>query len=173
MNGFKKYVKPILVLAVICIVVAGLLAATNGITAPIIERADAERAESIRKELLPEASSFSELDCGVGGVNSVFAADNGVGYIIESVGKGNNGDVHLTVGLNAEGEIVGLVIGNHSEDAGIGTKAFEQSYFDSFIGLSKTADGVDAVSGATYSSSAVKQAVELAFQAYEEVKSNG
>lgn len=39
MSNWNKIFKPIVVLCVICIVVTGALAATNGMTAPIIEAA--------------------------------------------------------------------------------------------------------------------------------------
>ena len=39
MNNWNRIFKPIVVLGVICVIVTGALAATNGVTAPIIQAA--------------------------------------------------------------------------------------------------------------------------------------
>ena len=171
MNKAGEYMRPIVVLTLICAFVAGQLALTNGLTAPIIEQNEKETAEHTRRQLLPDAQDFTELPCEIEGVQSVFADTGGSGYIIEATGRGNNGDVNVTVGLDADGRIIALSVGTHSEDAGIGTRAFEKSYLDRFAGLSADAFSVDAVAGATYSSNALRQAVDLAFAAYKAVKS--
>lgn len=167
---YKEHIKPIVVLVAICIVVSGMLAGANMLTAPIIAAADLERAEATRKQMLPEATSFVSLDTTVSGVKSVYADEGGTGFVIESTGNGNNGPVSVTVGIDSLGRVIAVVIGAHSEDAGIGTKAFDSKYLDSFAGLSGDVSHVDSVSGATYSSKAVKQAINLALEAYNEVK---
>lgn len=45
MNNWNRIFKPIVVLGVICVIVTGALAATNGVTAPIIQAAT-EAAET-------------------------------------------------------------------------------------------------------------------------------
>ena len=54
----KDTLKPIFVLTGICLIVAVLLAATNGITAPIIAANAEATAQQTRLELLPEADNF-------------------------------------------------------------------------------------------------------------------
>ena len=61
-NTFNEYVAPILVLVSICLVVTFALAATYGVTKPIIEENSAKAADKARVELLAEADSFTEYD---------------------------------------------------------------------------------------------------------------
>ena len=56
MSNWNKIFKPIVVLCVICIAITGSLAATNKVTAPIIEAARIEAERLARIELLPEAA---------------------------------------------------------------------------------------------------------------------
>ena len=55
MNNWNRMFKPIVVLGLICVIVTGALAATNSVTAPIIEEATRLAQETARQELLPEA----------------------------------------------------------------------------------------------------------------------
>lgn len=183
-NLWSEMLKPVVVLTVICIVVSALLALTNGITAPIIEQKKLEAAMATRKELLPDATGFTELETTVEGVESVHADDGGSGYVIVVNGKGYKGDLPVTVALSPEGEILGIKVDASGETAGVGSKVGEASYLAQYIGLGKQqSDGIssatqnedgsaaiDILSGATVSSKAVYNAVGLAFEAYEQVK---
>ena len=89
MSNWNKVFKPIVVLCVICVVITGALAATNSVTAPIIMEATLEAQRLARMELLPEAEDFTRVDSvEVENVSDVYAASNGVGYVITSTAKG-------------------------------------------------------------------------------------
>ena len=60
------------------------------------------------------------------------------------------------------GRIAGVSVVSHSETPGIGTNVFEDSYLAKFRGKA-TADEVDAISGATVSSKALKSGISTAF----------
>ena len=78
MSNWNKVFKPIVVLCVICIIITGALAATNSVTAPIIEAATIAAQNAARTELLPEADSFSKVEgIAVENVSDVYVADNG------------------------------------------------------------------------------------------------
>lgn len=62
MSAAQDYIKPTLVLAIICLVVTLLLSATYEITLPIIEENAVRTAEEARKEVLPEADSFTLIE---------------------------------------------------------------------------------------------------------------
>ena len=77
-------------------------------------------------------------------------------------------------GVDSEGKVTGINILSHSETAGLGAKATEQSFRDMFIGLvegitvSKDKAGensIDALTGATITSRAVVNAVNAAIEA--------
>ena len=164
--------KPVVVLTVICVVVSLALALTNSVTKPIIDAANEKAALETRMQLLPEATSFTECEVDIPNVQSVFQDDGGTGYVITTIGKGYRGDITVVVGLDATGSVIGIHADASGETPDVGTRAGEAAFTDQFIGLSSPdeATAVDVVSGATYSSHAVANAVSLAFEAYQAVK---
>ena len=75
----------------------------------------------------------------------------------EASGKGIGGDVPVTVTVEG-GKIASVEVGENSETQGIGSKAIEQLP-DAIVAANGTT-GVDAVSGASVTSSAIFTAVE-------------
>jgi len=61
-DNFKEYGMPVVVLVAICFVTTLLLALTNSVSEPIIIRNAAITATENRKELLPDADDFTQLD---------------------------------------------------------------------------------------------------------------
>ncbi len=177
MKNFKAMVKPFSVLVVICIVVGGLLALTNHITAPIIEENARIESESIRKALLPSAADFEELSVPSGHeVDSVYvgrdADGNAVGYIV-SVTRSGYKSVSATVAVGTDGKVTDLSVDASSETQGIGSKIADEGYFSKYIGISGSADGVDLISQATYSSTALRECVNAALDVYEAIGGEG
>ncbi len=96
---------------------------------------------------------------------------------LEDYGQGFAGDLGVMVGFEIEsGDLVGIGITTMAETPGVGTKVRDESFLKQFPGMSKEAvfkvrkDGgeIDAVTGATISSRAVAQAMELARAFYDE-----
>ena len=170
----KDIVKPIAVLAGICLVVTALLAYINMVTSPIITKAEEEAAAKARAEVLTEADDFEKLDAKLPeGVTEAYKAKNGAGYVFMLSTKGYGGEIKLICGIKADGTIEQTKTLSHSETSGIGSKVVdnESPYRSQYEG--KTADnydGVDALTGATISSKAYKKAIAAAFEAYEAVK---
>ena len=169
---YNDMIKPIIVLLIICLVVSALLGFTNSVTAPLIAENNRKAAEQTRKAVLEGAETFTEIPCDTAalGITGAFKEDSGKGYVITAANKGYGGSVVVTVGLNADGEIVGLSANVSTETSGVGTKAGEAAYIDKYIGLSGSCDQVDTISGATYSSSAVKAGVNAALAAFDQIK---
>ena len=141
-------------------------------TSPPNEEAQAQATYSA---LLPEADHFSELSTTVDGVTNVLKADNGAGYIVVAAARGYKGDVVATVAFDNDGSILDLSMTAADETVGIGTKVTEEDFTGQFSGMpaENFAYGdVDAVSNATYSSKAAVEAINLAIQAYQEVRGN-
>ena len=166
---FNEMIRPVLVLTVICLIAAALLAGVNSLTSPIITENARVKAENTRKEVLPGAGSFTAIDCDLAAMDltSAFKEDNGLGYVFTSSHKGYGGPVVVTVGVSPKGEIIGLNVDVSTETTGIGSKAGRADYVDRFIGLSGDISQVDSISGASYSSNAVKAGVEAALAAFE------
>lgn len=167
----KDIIKPIAVLAGICLVVTALLAYINLVTAPIITAAEQKAAEEARMEVMPDANSFEQLDSKLPeGVEEAYLADNG-GYVFMLTTKGYGGDIKLMCGIK-DGFIIKIKTLSHSETSGIGSKVVDNNsnYRENYYGKGAfNYEEVDAVTGATISSKAYKKAIGTAFEAYEQL----
>ena len=112
----------------------------------------------------------------LGGVNNiasyVSAAELGIlqekeevymGPTVSATEKGFAGDVIVTAGLDDEGTIVYLDIQTPNETEGLGKRCSEPDFINQFIGkkgpFAYGEDGVEAISGATFTSTAVINAL--------------
>ena len=168
----KDYLKPILVLMLICLVISAALAFTNEKTAPIIEQTQKANAEAARKEVLPDADSFSpvELTGLPSTVTAVYKAENGVGYVFMLTAKGYGGDMTLICGIDKDGKITACKTLTQSETQGLGSKTTQPAFREQFVGKDSSLSGVETISGATISSKAYLGAIKDAFTAYEMAK---
>ncbi len=95
-----------------------------------------------------------------------------LGYVVNSTSaEGYGGNVSISVGIDNEDKILGLGFLSISETAGLGMKAKEPAFRDQFTGkdgsgqITKIKSGAaddtqfNALSGATYTSSAVENAL--------------
>ena len=167
----KDIIKPIVVLASICLIVTALLAYVNMVTAPIIKEAQDKEAAQARSEVLSEAKDFEKLDVDKlpEGVTEVYKGSDNSGYVFMLTQKGYGGDIKLICGIRPDGSIEAVKTLLHSETGGIGSKVVDNGsgYHDNYKG--KTASdyaSVDGVTGATISSTAYKKALVTAFEAY-------
>lgn len=169
------FVLPILVLTLICLVCSGLLGYFNSLTSPIIAETEAAEAAKARAEVLPEADSFTELTewdalkPEGSFVTAVYAADNGAGYVfmVTGNGYGGKGTMKLVVGMTPDGAIVNTVTQQHSETAGMGSKTADEPYRSQWVGVTADTIGtVDAISGATISSTHYLNSMRSVFEAY-------
>ena len=171
----SKYFKDLIPLVAICLVASLLLAVFNMITeGPIRENADKEARET-RQRIMPAAASFEEQNVPEG-LNTCFASKdeggNVIGYIVTKTVSGYGGEIELTLGADLEGKITGLNVGgdNFSETAGLGAKSKDPEFTDQFMGKAtpltlikaggtSAEDTIDAISGATITSTAVVNGV--------------
>lgn len=177
MSKKMDVMKSIIVLVVICFVVSGALAVVNSFTAPVIANAAMERETKARQELIPEAADFEKLeqssmpDGVVNGYKGVDDSGNTIGYVFTVEGKGFDGTISVQCAIGTDGTIIKCAALNvSSETKTLGGKTANPEYADQYTGKSSTLDGVDAISGATITSTAYKGCVENAFAAYELVK---
>lgn len=175
-KSFNEIIKPVLVLVCICLVVTALLAYINSVTSPIIAKAEQEKTQQAMSEVLCEADGFEKLEIGnlPDRVTQVYTATNGAGYVFMLTTKGYGGDMKLICGMDADGVIEQCKTLSHAETSGLGSKTAEDPYRNQYCGKSAdTLREVDAITGATISSSAYKNAIEDAFKAYDMVKEAG
>jgi electron transport complex protein RnfG len=97
----------------------------------------------------------------------------------ETTSAGFGGDLTIMVGFDLEQDkLTGLKVGKNSETAGVGSRVTEDPFTKQFKGLDidlqftggPCPNGVDAVSGATVSSTAVCEALKQSVALYPKVK---
>lgn len=172
-NTFREIIQPVLVLTCICLVVTAALAYVNSVTSPIIAEAEEKAAKEAMAEVLTEADAFEPvtLEGLPERVTEIYRAENGAGYVFMLTTKGYGGDMSLICGIKSDGTIEACKTLSHSETSGLGSKTAEDPYRNQYCGkTSDTLDEVDAISGATISSTAYKNAIEDAFTAFNAVK---
>ena len=167
--------KMILVLTVISMSIALLLAVVNNMTADVIAaNVEKQKSEAVLA-VFPEGTDVQTFTTADGEEVYIVLKDSEIlGSCVNVVGAGYNGDVSMMIGLNTAHEVCGIRIVSMSETPGVGTKVSGASFLERFFGRSEPVEigvNVDGISGATYSSRAVAEGVNIAlgiFVDYEE-----
>ena len=93
------------------------------------------------------------------------------GYVFTVEGKGFGGTISVMCAIDNDGTILNCsTLDVSGETATLGGKTANPEYTDQYQGKDKSLDGVNAISGATITSTAYRGCVEKAFAAYELVK---
>lgn len=180
----KEVLIPTVSLFLICTIVTLLLAVTNSVTKPQIEKLQIETANKTKAAVLSVADSFSdEKTVDLNGVTYTYYEGydkdrNIVGYVFTTSAKGYGGDIVTMVGVKNDGTVSGMDFLSISETAGLGMNADTDEFKNQFagksgeIGLNKNTPAeneIQALTGATITSKAVTEAVNIALELYEEV----
>lgn len=169
-NKVWKFISPVVVLVGICVVVTAALALTNQITAPIIAAQNQGAADAAKQVVLPAGSDFQEIEDLSGlpeSVTDAAQAGNGAGYVFTVTTRGYGGDMTVMLGIDADGKIAGSQVISNNETQGIGGEVAKDGspFQQQLIGMSDVS-GIEATSGATVTSTGMKNAVQTAFDAY-------
>lgn len=166
-------------LLIICLVSGLLLGLVYNITLPYKEAAEAQALQE-SLESVCAGGAFTELDIaslaeepGMEDVLHLYGYTRGeeTGHVAVVQSMGYKGEVPVTVALSSAGEVIGIAIGSHEETPGIGDRIETEEFTGQFLGMVPPVTGsAQTISGATYSSSAVIAAVDLAYQAATLVK---
>ena len=162
-----------LTLLLITAVVAVALAGVNKVTAPIIDRLNAEKTQQAIAKVLPggydeEITSYTDA---TGLVSKVYKGEGG--YALEVKPSGFDNTITMMVGIDNDGKVIGISVVSHTETAGLGAVAAEntskgEAFRANFEGasgsVSVTKDGgtVEAITGATITSRAICVGVNAA-----------
>lgn len=184
----KEILVPTISLFLISAIVTLLLAVTNSVTAPKIEQLQIETANKTKAQVLSVATSFSEeKTVELNGVTYTYYegyddSQNVVGYVFTTSSKGYGGDISTMVGVKNDGTVSGVDFLSISETAGLGMNADSDDFKSQFVGKSgvigvnkntSTDTEIQALTGATITSKAVTNAVNIALELFEEVGKNG
>lgn len=108
---FKKSLKDVLVLVIICAVFATVLAAVNSVTAPIIADRLAAAADEAYIAVMPGAEGFEDIDLSTyslpATVKEAKRETSGKGFAIKLETKGYATGMVLIVGISTDGVVTG------------------------------------------------------------------
>ncbi len=155
----KNYIKSVGALTVICGVVAILLALTNSITAPIIEKNASAAANEALLIVLPDGEEFTSVDLSTyelpATVTEAFTEKNG-GVVVKLTTTGYGSDMVIMVGVDSSGTVTGATCLSSNETLG-----YEKTYGENVVGATvDTIDGIDAIAGATMTTGSYKNVVK-------------
>ncbi len=178
--SFKEIAVPAITLFLIAAVCTAILAVTNDITAPKIAENNEQAEIAARQLVFVDAKSFSDVKT-VKDTAYVEALDeNGeiIGYVFTTSSKGYGGEIKIMTGIGSDGKVTGMEILAIEETAGLGMNAKKDDFKNQYVGnsgdftVAKSATGeneIQALTGATITSQAVTDAVNVAVETFKSV----
>ena len=170
-SSAKAMILPPLVLAVICAVCCAFLALANMVTKDKIAAAEADAIQSSLQQL-PDAGTFEEFTDFTPENNEkatatgLYQDEKGQFAVLVTADGYNKGGLQVVIGVDKDGAVTGVSFVTVSETPGLGTKVQSnpELLVDNLVGLSDetVVNGVDNITGATYSSKGMKAAVNCA-----------
>jgi len=141
---------------------ANVMEGYNGDTAEVLYDVNDPATADVHAVIEPDGNSITKL----------VKADNG--YVAETEFSGAQGMITMVIGLDNDLNCTGIYVTEHSETSGLGAKAAETSegaWRDNLLGqgdglaLKKNGGSVEAISGATITSTAVVNEVQTVINA--------
>lgn len=132
---------------------------------------EAQRQKDFMTQLMPNATVFSQVrfaDIRVDDVQAAYQDSTLMGYCVTVTTPGFRGPVTTMTGVNTNGEVTGTVVLTQKESAGLGDGIQSPDFLAGFVGGKGTlhvgagSNGVSGVTGATESSRAVVDSVNIA-----------
>lgn len=182
----KEILVPTMTLVIITLVITGLLVFTNDLTKDKIAALQVQADEDSKKDVLSTAEGFETKVIDVDGEEfEYYEASNEAGYVFSTQYKGYGGAVVVMTGISSDGNITGVKVTEQNETPGLGQKALSKDFTDQYImsvpdselivtKSGKTKDiEIDAISGATITSTAVTNSVNQAISIYHTIIGGG
>lgn len=168
--SMKKELIPVLFLTIVVCIAVIALTLTNDATNKQIEDGKVSATVSLLSELFPEMTEYSYDDATA--IYIIKQNSEVIGYSYSTSGNGYGGAIDILVGVQktdlSDGNVIlqGISIISQKETPGLGTKILEDPFLTQFqdlnsddLALSQNGGQIDAITGATISSSAVTDAV--------------
>lgn len=174
----------VLVLTGVAVIMGGVLAFVNHVTAgPIEEQKQLALEKGINTVMQADNLTVTQIDTikmnDAKGKEQVYILyHNEKGAAVESSTMGFGGELKVLVGFDTDGNILGYTLLEHQETPGLGAKAdqwFQKGQKGDIIGknpaegliVSKDGGKVDAITASTITSRALLRAVTNAYNAYK------
>ncbi|MFC1804450.1 FMN-binding protein [Candidatus Omnitrophota bacterium] len=145
------------ILGIICVISAGLLSGVDLLTKPrIIAQARAEEEESL-KEVVPQAGRFEEIKAeGLVYYKAYDEKGDLAGVAFKAKAVGYSSVIETMVGMTKGGKVIAIKVLSQNETPGLGSRVTEPGFTEQFKERDAAQlSGVEAISGATISSSAL------------------
>lgn len=172
----RNTVKMGVILMVICLSAAALLSLVYGVSVPIIKENEKIANESKRRQVLPNATSFEEIDAD--GQTYYIGYDdkkNNVGAVMVARPRGYSSTINITIGVAPNGSINAIELSklDQQETPGLGAKVATPKFKEQFKGktveqlkLKKDNGEIDAITAATITSRAATNGIREKLEWY-------
>lgn len=178
----KKILKLTGILFLISAIVAGVLGVVYELTVDRISDIAAQKTEDAYAEVLKgryEDATYTGDDTAIDKISKAYGEDGSlIGYVVETTVTGSQGSITIIIGVDTDYKCTGISITASSETSGLGAVASSPSdkgvaFREQFVGqgsdaaLTKKGGSINALTGATITSTAVTGAVASATAACE------
>lgn len=182
---------PTAILAIICIVVTLALSSANLLTKDTIKELQIKNENAARQKLMDGDYEEAKITIDGNEINYHVVKDKTdgkiVGYIFKTAAKGYGGEITVMTAINADASVAAVEILDASgETPGLGQNVTKEDFYSQFKGhphdivavkggaADKVKNEINAVTGATISSTAVTGAVNEAINyAIKVIETNG
>jgi len=172
--------KPALMLFIVALASGLLLGSVNAFTLPAAEiQAQIALDNSLNEIIYPEIAEFRPLELKDDSVINVYeAAKNGetIAYVVLAASGGYGDAVEVLTGIDADGNIIKIKIGSHSETPGLGAEAVKEFFTNQYIGKNQPinvvkqspgANDIQAITSATITSNSVTSSVNKSLEYFK------
>lgn len=173
-TGVKRDIlKSVIVLSAITLI-AGLLLGIVSQFTQITEQEQRERVFRKLNAIYLATNGYTSVEHDQNdNIDGLYRAKDEDYYIVVSRGSGYKGPIQLFVSFRGN-ELVKITVGSNSDSPGIKDNVFKESYLQQYYGdiyekvYEFSKEGIDSVSGATYTSNGVMNAVRNAVNFYKQ-----
>lgn len=181
-KSIKEILLPTAALTAVTLVVSAALVFTYNATKKEQVGGLSDTTLTACQALFPESENFEtvEVDGLDEQIQNVILPDGSDAIGFEMELKGYSKGLVLVVGIDANGSVIGYEVAESSETPGLGTQITEDDFRSQFTGKAAAVTGVkgdpksdtevSVISGATLSSNAVINGVNLALESYPAAK---
>lgn len=186
----KEVMQMIIVLSLICAICGMALSGFRNMTAERIENVVLTNVQGPKVKVVLEGSDNDlisdrkKIMVGDKEILLFMGKKKGKPWALayETSGKGFGGDLKVMVGYDLEKDkLTGIQVISHKETPGVGSKVTEDQFTQRFKGLDidikfspkKEGGDIDAITGATYSSIGICEAIRKSIALYPKIKKQG
>lgn len=168
----KDKIKPTIVLTIICTAAALLLVLAYEMTKDrIAEQKELKFNKSVESLFGECETRLIDDNFGYDEIQAIAVTSDGKTVVQVCTDGYSKGGINILVGIDENGALSGIAFVALGETPGLGSKVKDKpSFVKQFLGITEAPTEFDSISGATFSSRGMKNAVTIAMNAYNENK---